>query len=184
MICADGLVAARSSLSFPMFALSRASVYVTPSTCGVGAFRREHHPKTKDLYDNTTLLLAEKPNAEVCAWVSQKGETVVVIAVEYAGQYLDGTPFSPDLQLYCSSLWKLNVRWPKTQFVLVGCVHRPPKAPQCRNVAVSRKEVTDSEIATVCSSKKKTCETPSGGREFSASTLRNGEGVHLACFIR
>lgn len=67
MICADGLVAARSSLSFPMFALSRASVYITPGACGLGTFRREQNPQAKDTYDNTTLLLAEKPNAEVCA---------------------------------------------------------------------------------------------------------------------
>lgn len=86
MICADGLVAARSSLSFPMFALSRASVYVTTGACGAGAFRREQKPTAKDTYDNTTLLLAEKPEAEVRAWI---GLDVVISACL--------APLGPDL---------------------------------------------------------------------------------------
>lgn len=67
MICADGLVMSRSSLSFPMVALSRASFYAIPYECGLGRFRRANWFFAMDRYDNATLLQAEKPNAEVGA---------------------------------------------------------------------------------------------------------------------
>ncbi|CAM9769228.1 unnamed protein product [Scytosiphon promiscuus] len=65
MLCANALATSRSSMSFLTFAHSRATTFFVPSQCGKGAFRRMKHPPVKASFDNTTLLLLEKPEAEV-----------------------------------------------------------------------------------------------------------------------
>ena len=65
MLCADALVTSRSSMSFLTFAHTRASVFFVPSPCGKGSFRRMKNSPVKATLDNTTLLLLERPHAEV-----------------------------------------------------------------------------------------------------------------------
>ncbi|CAM9136086.1 unnamed protein product [Ectocarpus sp. 12 AP-2014] len=70
MLCADALATSRSSMSFLTFAHSRATTFFVPTPCGNGGFRRMRRPPVKATFDNTTLLLLEKPDAEVygTAW--------------------------------------------------------------------------------------------------------------------
>eukprot|EP00752_Nemacystus_decipiens_P012369 g10964.t1 len=65
MLCADALATSRSSMSFLTFAHTRANVFFVPSPCGKGSFRRMKNPPVKATFDNTTLLLLERPYAEV-----------------------------------------------------------------------------------------------------------------------
>ncbi|CAM9769158.1 unnamed protein product [Scytosiphon promiscuus] len=65
MLCADALAGSRSSISFLTFAHSRATTFFLPSSCGKGSFRRMKFAHVKATLDNTTLLLLEKPQAEV-----------------------------------------------------------------------------------------------------------------------
>ncbi|CAM9977168.1 unnamed protein product [Ectocarpus fasciculatus] len=65
MLCADALATSRSSMSFLTFAHSRATTFFVPTPCGNGGFRRMRKPPVKATFDNTTLLLLEKPDAEV-----------------------------------------------------------------------------------------------------------------------
>eukprot|EP00903_Cladosiphon_okamuranus_P018343 g16875.t1 len=65
MLCADALATSRSSMSFLTFAHTRATSFFVPSPCGKGAFRRMKNPPVKATFDNTTLLLLERPHAEV-----------------------------------------------------------------------------------------------------------------------
>lgn len=65
MLCADALAITRSSLSLLTVAHSRASVFFVPNRCGSGRFRRMKDPPVKATFDNTTLLVLERPHAEV-----------------------------------------------------------------------------------------------------------------------
>ncbi|CAM9454176.1 unnamed protein product [Ascophyllum nodosum] len=65
MLCADGLVSSRSSLSFMTFPHTRAKFFFFPSACGNGLYRRMKHPPIKAFFDNTTLLALERPDAEI-----------------------------------------------------------------------------------------------------------------------
>lgn len=69
MLCADALAVARSSLHFLTFANTRATTFYLPGTCGPGQYRRQspigHGAQPKKCPDNATLLLVEKPGAEV-----------------------------------------------------------------------------------------------------------------------
>eukprot|EP00904_Undaria_pinnatifida_P009744 jgi/Undpi1/58/HiC_scaffold_1.g00058.m1 len=70
MLCADALALARSSLHFLTLAHTRASTIYLPVSCGPGKYRRKSRianglePKKNP--DNATLLVLEKPEAEVC----------------------------------------------------------------------------------------------------------------------
>ncbi|CAM9683830.1 unnamed protein product [Ascophyllum nodosum] len=67
MSCADGVVMSRSSLHFMTTVLTRASTFYMPSECGPGRYNRasKRAPHSKVAQENTTLLLLEKPDAEV-----------------------------------------------------------------------------------------------------------------------
>lgn len=65
MLCADALAVSRSSLNFLTFAHSRAMRFYIPGKCGPGTYRRMRNGPMKATPDNTTLLLLEKPEAEV-----------------------------------------------------------------------------------------------------------------------
>ncbi len=65
MLCADALAITRSSLSLLTVAHSRASVFFVPDQCGNGRFKRMQNPPVKAAFDNTTLLVLERPHAEV-----------------------------------------------------------------------------------------------------------------------
>lgn len=68
MLCADGLVAARSSLTFLAFGHTRATRLFVPSECGNGHWRMGVDEMAT--YDNATLLALERPDAKVgcIAW--------------------------------------------------------------------------------------------------------------------
>ena len=76
MLCADALAVSRSSLHFLTFAHSRASTFYLPGSCGRGRHKRQIHSKRDGLPkrnpDNATLLLVEKPEAEVCGHKTYK----------------------------------------------------------------------------------------------------------------
>lgn len=85
MLCADALAASKTSLNFLTSAHSRANVYFFPTPCGEGLFKRMQNPPVKASLQNTTLLLLEKPGAEV------RGEDVlrvgnIVDELSYGGQ--------------------------------------------------------------------------------------------------
>lgn len=65
MICADGVVIARSSLSFLTLAHTKANSLFIPSTCGTGTYHRKSNPNTFPTPDNTTFLVEEKPYSDV-----------------------------------------------------------------------------------------------------------------------
>ncbi|CAM9892522.1 unnamed protein product [Pylaiella littoralis] len=65
MLCADALATSRTSLNFLTSSHSRANVLFFPTPCGKGLFKRMKHPPVKASLDNTTLLLLERPGAEV-----------------------------------------------------------------------------------------------------------------------
>ncbi|CAN0065728.1 unnamed protein product, partial [Laminaria digitata] len=70
MLCADALAVSRSSLHFLTFGHSRASRFYLPGSCGPGHYMRQSRFPNDGLAkrkpDNTTLLMLEKPEAEVC----------------------------------------------------------------------------------------------------------------------
>ncbi|CAM9891977.1 unnamed protein product [Pylaiella littoralis] len=65
MLCADALAASKTSLNFLTSAHSRANVFFFPTPCGKGLYKRMKDPPVKASFQNTTLLLLEKPGAEV-----------------------------------------------------------------------------------------------------------------------
>ena len=65
MICADGIVIARSSLSFLTLAHTKADSLFVPSTCGPGTYYRKSNPNTFPTPDNTTFLVEEMPQSDV-----------------------------------------------------------------------------------------------------------------------
>lgn len=74
MICADGLVLARSSLGILTSSLTKARSFFIPFECGPGTFRRacgsscgskKHHGISFPTPDNTTALIEEYPTADV-----------------------------------------------------------------------------------------------------------------------
>ncbi len=69
MLCADGLAVSRSSLHFFTFAHSRAETLIMPNSCGSGTYSTESRARHTEeaVLTNTTLVVIEKPDAEVHA---------------------------------------------------------------------------------------------------------------------
>lgn len=65
LLCADGLVLARSSFSLLIVPHSRATKFFLPGPCGPGEFRYERNRHVQARVENTTQLMLERPGAEV-----------------------------------------------------------------------------------------------------------------------
>ena len=69
MLCSDALAVSRSSVHFLTFPHTRATTFFVPDSCGPGRYMRRSYagsgPPIKKTPDNATLLLIEKPWAEV-----------------------------------------------------------------------------------------------------------------------
>lgn len=65
MLCADGLVLSRSSLGFLTLGHTKATKVFVPSPCGPGRYRRQKNWMAVATPENTTLIMLEKPDAEV-----------------------------------------------------------------------------------------------------------------------
>lgn len=64
MLCADALAMGRTSLNFLTFGHTRATTIFVPSQCGKGNYRIGDLSH-KATYENTTLLVSEKPDGEI-----------------------------------------------------------------------------------------------------------------------